>query len=161
MPRGGARLGAGRPRKPKPTLPPPERLATPRAKKRRVVRTVTLEGAIAQAKDLTQRLLGELDTVTTHADELEDLICDETAADRDSRRRNAMLRAIGLGARAATLKVLIASTRTWADLERPGRKPRGTPGKKAQAAAAAQTAGQGTEWGSDLDPAPANASAVN
>ena len=148
MPRGGKRDGAGRPKKAKLDGPRPVdqvlRAGRPRPR--------TLKAAIRQAKSITGRLLDELDAVTTHYDEIEDLIIDETAGDRDSRRRSAMLRAVSLGARAAALKLLIAAANTWAELERPAiaTKPAGK-GKKAQAQDAAQTAGQGSEWGSDLD----------
>jgi hypothetical protein len=148
MPRGGKRDGAGRPKKqlsdPRPDKVPatPERKVAPKAR--------GLKASIQQAKDITARLLDELDAITTHAGELEDLIIDETAGDRDPRRRNAMLRAVALPSRAATLKLLIAATNAWADLERAKPDP-GPKGKKAAAAAAAQTAGQGSEWGSDLD----------
>lgn len=153
MPRGGKRPGAGRPRKPRPDAQAatPERAAAPKRSKP-ADEAKSLDEAISQAKGLTLRLLDELDSVTTHAGELEAMIFEETAGDRDSRRRNAMLRAIDLPARAATLKVLLGATRAWAELGRPkppAKAPAG--GKKAQAAAAAETAGQGTEWGEDLD----------
>ena len=50
-----------------------------------------------------------------------------TAADRDSRRHDAMLRAIGLSSRAATLKNLAAAAKTLAQIEAPSA---GTGGKK-------------------------------
>lgn len=146
MPRGGARKGAGRPRK--------------RNGAKADAKTRSLNAAIRAAKGLTLRLLDELDAITTHHGALEDLIEAATRADDDGgRKRDAMLKAIGLPSRAAVLKQLLAATRAWNELERPAAKP-GAPkgasaapgGKKAQAAAAAETAGEGTAWGSDLDP---------
>jgi hypothetical protein len=102
MPRGGARPGAGRKRKPRVAIAPPAELKT----------------AIGRAKDLTLRLLSELDAVTAHIGEIEDLILAETDADEDGgRRRAAMLKAVSLGARSTVLKVLLTATRAWAELE--------------------------------------------
>jgi len=156
MPRGGARPGAGRPRKkPIGADSPPKPKAARATAKPSTAKPKSLDDAIQQAKDLTLRLMSELDAVTTHHGELEDLIIDETAGDRDAKRRNAMLRAIELPSRSATLKVLISATRAWADLERAAQPKPLVPGKKAAAQVAAETAGQGTEWGSDLDIPPA------
>jgi hypothetical protein len=143
MPRGGARPGAGRPRKPR-ELQGVDRPARSAAAAPKGNQPRTLAGALKQAKDLTVRLMSELDAVTLHVDALEDLIIDETARDRDPRRRNAMLQAVSLSSRAATLKLLIAATRTWADLERAAaRQPGDKPGKKEQRAAAAKQASVG------------------
>ncbi len=123
--RGGAREGAGRPRK----------------------GAADLAKAIARAQDLTLRLLNELDAVTTHHGELEDLIEVETAGDDDPRRRRAMLQAIELRSRAGVLKQLIAATRAWADLDaRTTHAPKAAKapqGKKAERAAAAREASVG------------------
>ncbi|WP_294390405.1 hypothetical protein [uncultured Sphingomonas sp.] len=62
-----------------------------------------------QARALVSRLLDELDTVTTHQGELEDMILSETAGDENNRRRDGMLGAISLGGRAKTLKELTAA----------------------------------------------------
>lgn len=63
---------------------------------------------------LTMRLLNELDTVTSHTDELERAIVDTTAPNR----RAGLQRAISLGARATTLRDLAAAARLWVTLER-------------------------------------------
>lgn len=139
MPRGGAREGAGRKKKPGGKIKPTAR--------------TTLITAVRAAKGLTLRLLDELDAITTHHGELEDLIEIETASDEDyGRRRDAMLKAIGLPSRAAVLKQLLAATRAWSELERPAAKPvlsKGdghkppAQGKKAERAAAAKEASVG------------------
>jgi len=138
MPRGGARQGAGRKKK-------PGGKSKPAAK-------TTLIAAVRAAKGLTLRLLDELDAITTHQGDLEDLIELETIDDEDGgRRRAAMLKAIGLPSRAAVLKQLLAATRAWSDLERPAAKPapKGdgakppAQGKKAERAAAAKEASIG------------------
>lgn len=56
--------------------------------------------------ELAERLLEELHQVTTYIGELEQLIIDDTAMDRDDRRRKAMLKAVSLPERANTLKTL-------------------------------------------------------
>jgi len=61
----------------------------------------------ALADNLLRRMLDELDTVTSHIGELEELIDDETHDDRDDRRRAAMLKAVSLPVRANTLKLLL------------------------------------------------------
>jgi hypothetical protein len=137
MSRGGARDGAGRPSK--------------------------LAKAIDRAKDLTQRLLDELDAVTTYTEEIEQLIMLDTIADKDGgRRRQAMLRAVALSSRAGTLKQLLAATRSWAELElalvarKKHEKEAGAPvghiagGKRAERAAAAR----GASIGKFAPPAP-------
>jgi hypothetical protein len=105
---------------------------------------------VAQTRVLIARMLDELDAVTTHQGELAEEILAATAADRDPRRRNAMLRAISLSSRAATLKNLAAAAKTVAQIEAPSA---GAVGKKAQATAAAWTAGNDSDWGDDLVPA--------
>lgn len=89
----------------------------------------------ALTKDLTRRMLDELDTVTAHVGELEDLIESETANDRDGRRRAAMMKAISLPVRANTLKMLLAA-QVEADEE-------GKKGKKEKLQEAAVKAGGG------------------
>jgi hypothetical protein len=122
MPRGGPRKGAGRPQKP--------------GGKRAKPKSLTV--AIRQAQTLTLRLMAELDDVTTHEDAIGDLVVLETAGDRDGRRRAAMMRAIELPSRAATLKILVGATRAWADLERTAK---GAKAKPAGNSAAAPSAG--------------------
>lgn len=87
----------------------------------------------ALADNLLRRMLDELDTVTSHIGELEDLIETETHDDRDDRRRAAMLKAVSLPVRANTLKLLL-----MAQAEEGGKK-----GKKELLQEAAVVAGKG------------------
>lgn len=95
-----------------------------------------------RGRDIVERLLDELDAMTSHLGELEDMIIDETRGDKDSRKRNAMLRAISHGTRTMAAKNLALALRTYDEA---------APGKKQQAQEAAETAGVGTEWGDDLN----------
>ncbi|MBN9448275.1 MAG: hypothetical protein J0I67_15400 [Bosea sp.] len=74
--------------------------------------------AIGRGRDLTLRLLDELDATTTHVGELEEMIEDETAGDKSPMRRNAMLKAVGLPSRAGVIKDLSAAAKNWVALER-------------------------------------------
>jgi hypothetical protein len=65
-----------------------------------------------RGRGLVARMLDELDAVTTHEGELSDLIADETADDRDTKRRDGMLGAISLSGRAKTLKELATAFKT-------------------------------------------------
>jgi transposase-like protein len=65
-----------------------------------------------RGRQLVGRMLDELDATTTHQGELEEMIEDATADDRDSKRRDAMLGAISLGGRAKTLKELATAFKT-------------------------------------------------
>ena len=74
--------------------------------------------AIGRGRDITLRLLDELETATTHLGELEEMIEDETASDTNSLRRNAMLKAVALPSRAGVIKDLSAAAKNWVALER-------------------------------------------
>lgn len=76
------------------------------------------------ANNLLRRMLDELDTVTSHIGELEELIELETHDDRDDRRRAAMMKAVSLPVRANTLKMLLMAQADAA--------PEGKKGKKEQ-----------------------------
>lgn len=65
-----------------------------------------------RGRQLVGRMLDELDATTTHQGELEEMIEDVTANDRDSKRRDAMMGAISLGGRAKTLKELATAFKT-------------------------------------------------
>ena len=147
MPRGGKRPGAGRKRsgtdEPKrATDPTYER--QPQACTRGVVLSPVateqhttgdpLRDALAAAKDLTLRLVGELAAVTTRLGDIERLIGEED----NVLRRRALGQAVSLGARAEVLKTLATAARTWAELER-----RPADGKKGARAEAAQEAAIG------------------
>ncbi|KAA0592957.1 hypothetical protein J2848_005687 [Azospirillum lipoferum] len=62
---------------------------------------------VEHAREIAGRMLDELDAVTSHVGELEQLIEVETDDDRDGRRRAAMLKAISLPARSMTLKTIV------------------------------------------------------
>lgn len=72
-----------------------------------------------RARGITGRLLDELDAVTAHAGELEDMICSEEG---DPRRRQALLKAISLSERASTLKNLATTMKTLNEAVAPGGK---------------------------------------
>lgn len=57
-------------------------------------------------RDIALRMLSELDAATAHADELEKMIEVETTDDSNGRRREAMMKAVSLSARATTLKTI-------------------------------------------------------
>lgn len=81
-------------------------------------KTITRDG-----KGLAVRMLNELMASTSLVDELEDMIISETAGDRDSRRRQGMLRAVDLPARANTLKTLGLAVKAFIDAERAEKAP--------------------------------------
>ena len=87
------------------------------------------------ANNLLRRMLDELDTVTSHIGELEELIELETHDDRDDRRRAAMMKAVSLPVRANTLKLLLMAQADAA--------PEGKKGKKELLQEAAVVAGKG------------------
>lgn len=70
---------------------------------------------VGRGRNLTLRLLDELDATTAHLGEIEAAIVDETVKDRDSKRRNAMLSAVSLKARADTLKALALAAKTLSE----------------------------------------------
>lgn len=89
----------------------------------------------ALANNLLRRMLDELDTVTSHIGELEDMIECETVTDRDDRRRAAMMKAVSLPVRANTLKLLLMAQADAA--------PEGKKGKKELLQEAAVVVGKG------------------
>jgi hypothetical protein len=72
-----------------------------------------------RARGITGRLLDELDAVTAHAGELEDMIC---AEESDPRRRQALLKAVSLSERASTLKNLATTMKTLNEASAPDGK---------------------------------------
>ena len=72
-----------------------------------------------RARIIAGRLLDELDAVTAHAGELEDMICTEES---DPRRRQALLKAVSLSERASTLKNLATAMKTISEAGAPGGK---------------------------------------
>lgn len=98
---------------------------------------------IGRGRNLIVRLMDELDVCTTHIGELEQMIEAETEKDKDPRRRNALYKAVDLPVRAGAIKNLANALKTLNEAK--------TVGKKEQAKEAADTAGDGTEWGDDLN----------
>jgi len=74
--------------------------------------------AIGRGRDLTLRLLDELDASTTCVGELEAMIEEETRGDSNSTRRNSMMRAVSLGGRATVMRDLSTAAKNWIALER-------------------------------------------
>jgi hypothetical protein len=72
------------------------------------------KATISTGRSLTMRMLSELDAVTSNVGELKQ----EITASKDAKRHNAMLKAVGLSNRAATMRDLATAARTWVGLER-------------------------------------------
>lgn len=73
---------------------------------------------IKSGSALVELLTGQLLDAASNRDELEESIEAECKGDIDSRRRNAMLRAVSLGAHASIASNLANATKTWVGLER-------------------------------------------
>jgi hypothetical protein len=93
--------------------------------------TVKPEALTDRARVLTGRMIDELEAVTSHAGELEDMICREEG---DPRRRQALLRALSLSERSKTLKDLATTMKTLNEAAAPAG------GKKEEARRAAEGA---------------------
>lgn len=90
------------------------RTSPPAAQDEPVERAPVPEASVIaeRGRGLVARMLDELDATTTHIGELEEMIEDVTADDRDSRRRDGMLSALSLTGRAKTLKELATAFKT-------------------------------------------------
>lgn len=108
--------------------PPTERPPTPDA-------SVIAE----RGRGLVARMLDELDATTAHIGELEEMIEDVTAGDRDGRRRDGMMNAISLSGRAKTLKELATAFKTINEASAPQ-------GKKAAAQERAREVAGGSRF---------------
>jgi hypothetical protein len=73
------------------------------------------KATIGNGRDLTLRLLSELDATTSRVGELEDMI---VANVDDAKKRTAMMRAVSLPGRAGVMRDLAQAARTWVSLER-------------------------------------------
>lgn len=93
--------------------------------------SVRPEALTDRAKGIAGRLMDELEAVTAHVGELEDMICTEES---DPRRRQALLKALSLAERAKTLKDISTTMKTLNEAAAPE-------GKKAQKQAAAESVG--------------------
>lgn len=91
--------------------------------------SVKPEALTDRARALSGRLMDELETVTSHVGELEDMIVQEEG---DPRRRQALLKAISLGERSKTLKDIATTMKTLNEASAPV-------GKKAARQATAET----------------------
>jgi hypothetical protein len=89
-----------------------------------------------RARSLASRMVDELDAVTAHHGELEDMI---VAEESDPRRRGALLKAISLGERAMTLKNISQTLKTLSEAG-------DVPGKKAQRQANAEKSASGGKF---------------
>lgn len=87
---------------------------------------VEAPGIADRGRSLVNRMMSELDVVTSHLGEMEEAIKDECGDDRTNDRRVAMMKAISLDARANTLKTLSLALKTLNEASAPQ-------GKKAQA----------------------------
>ena len=74
--------------------------------------------AIGRGRNLTVRLLDELDATTAHIGEMEAEIVAETRDDKNGTRRAAMLRAVSLPGRAGVIRDLSTAAKNWVALER-------------------------------------------
>ena len=92
--------------------------------------SVKPEALTDRARALSGRLMDELETVTSHVGELEDMIVQEEG---DPRRRQALLKAISLGERSKTLKDIATTMKTLNEASAPQ-------GVKQQRQAAAESA---------------------
>ncbi|WP_072389841.1 hypothetical protein [Hyphomicrobium sp. CS1GBMeth3] len=73
---------------------------------------------ISQGRERVTELIDELKEATTHRAEIEAAIEEETAGDKNSERRNRMLRAVGLPARAGVIRELATALKALIPLER-------------------------------------------
>ncbi|GLK78028.1 hypothetical protein GCM10008171_32820 [Methylopila jiangsuensis] len=95
------------------------------------------EALADRGRTIATRLMDELESVTAHIGEIEDMIC---AEESDPRRRQALLKAVSLGERTQTLKNLSAAVKTLNETAAPA-------GKKAQRQASAErAAGSGGKY---------------
>ena len=97
--------------------------------------SVKPEALSDRARGIAGRLMDELETVTAHVGELEDMICTEES---DPRRRQALLKAVSLAERSTILKNLTASLKTVGETAEGGKG-----GKKAARQARAEDAATG------------------
>jgi hypothetical protein len=74
--------------------------------------------SLGRAQTIIEKLLAELERGTDNLDEIEESIEDETADDKDSRRRNQMLKAVSLSSRASTAAALSLTIKNIIPLER-------------------------------------------
>lgn len=76
------------------------------------------KAVFTEGRSLALRMLDELGATTSRQGELEDMILEETAGEKDGRRRVAMMRAVDLPNRAKTLKDLMLAAKTAVEVAR-------------------------------------------
>lgn len=74
--------------------------------------------SLGRAQVIVEKLLSELDRGTDNADDIEEAIEEHTAGDKDTKRRNMMLKAVSLPSRAQTAAALSATLKNLIPLER-------------------------------------------
>ncbi|MBX3579899.1 MAG: hypothetical protein KF723_22075 [Rhizobiaceae bacterium] len=92
--------------------------------------------------DILNRLKDELNASTAYLGEIEQMIREYTAGDKDRRHYNAMMKAVSMPTRILAAKNLALALKTLQEAQ---------PGKKEQRRQAADTAGMDSLWGDDLD----------
>lgn len=100
------------------------------------------EDLVDRGRAIAVRMMDELESVTAHVGDLEDMICDEES---DLRRRQALLKALSLSERAMTLKNLSATIKTLGEVSAPD-------GKKAARQAKAETSASGGKFAAPSGP---------
>lgn len=95
---------------------PVQEILPPIGREARPMPPAEARDVVDHAREIAARQLDELDVITSHVGELEELIEIETADDENGRRRAAMLKAISLPARALTLKTLTQALATMKDI---------------------------------------------
>lgn len=73
---------------------------------------------IAKGHGLVSMLFQQLEDAATHREEIEDAICEETKGDENTRRRNQMLKLVGLPTHAGVLRDLSTALKNLIPLER-------------------------------------------
>jgi len=76
------------------------------------------QSSLGRANRIAETLMAELERGCDRLDEIEDAIAEETADDANANRRNAMLKAVSLPARAGTLRELSQALKNLIPLER-------------------------------------------
>ncbi len=76
------------------------------------------QSSLGRANRIAETLMAELQRGCDRLDEIEDAIAEETGDDPNSNRRNAMLKAVSLPSRAATLRELSQTLKNLIPLER-------------------------------------------
>jgi hypothetical protein len=101
---------------------------------------------LSRSRDIANRLLDELDATTGHIGEIEAAIAAATAGDESPKRREAMIRAVSLAARASTLANLAHSLDKFHKHDRQAFGIEGKPQDEARSAEAARLLELQARW---------------